>query len=152
MHLSEQILEAVKDRLMLMSYVGRHVFRSRPEELQIEEFPAITIYQGSDETLLDKKHIKYYDCTLSVYVTLHVKFEHWQYTESTINKIRAEISRRLHADYTLGLPFIIEMQERGTDKPELLSNAENQLAKATMLFNYQYRRLRNDAEKSHVSA
>jgi hypothetical protein len=138
-------MAAVLDAITGLATTGSRVQRGRV--YNIEEVPALTLYQGAD-TPLDaddgQRVISVVDNELLVRVDAHVKTVSTQ-IDTQLNLIRKEVYAALAPHNVLGLSFVRQVIWRGADEPELSGEGDQPAARMTMNFGIRYRHSATDA-------
>jgi len=116
-HRAEQIMQAVVAAVTGLATSGNNVHRGREYALPSNsKLPALLVYMGSDEPLRDDSAWPrmYSDLNVEVAIARSIEPNY----EAQLLASRAEVTQALRADYTLGLPFVQEIQERAADEPD----------------------------------
>lgn len=143
-HRAEQIISAFATKITGLSTTGANVKRGRVYSWPDTISAALSIYQGADTPLDDaNRPWQFLDSELAVHIDIHVKSSSQQ-IDTVINQIRKEVTIALQADPSLGLDFVIDLQESGTSDPELSGDGDKPIARARMDWIVKYRRLRTD--------
>jgi len=118
MHRAEQIMAKVETLLTGLTTTGANVVRGRAKGDTFDEgvSDALTIRQGSDVPF-DESPFPLIHSTLTVYVDLHTTATS-ELLDTRLNLIRSEVTIALETDNTLGLPFVIDIEERATGEPD----------------------------------
>lgn len=133
-------MQAVK--IQLDTIDGLTVHRSKSTAFQVSELPAINIISGGEQQAAE--NIRNYDFVMRIIIDCVVKGFINETTETFLNEIRESVSLKLHQNESLGLAFVMMLNELESLQPELSSGGENAIAHQTMVFEYTYRRSRSN--------
>jgi len=144
-HNREQVMDAVTTIVTGLATTGANVFRARVFPQDQANLPALLVYQGEDEPILDTESQQYdfIDSVLSVIIEAWVNASSGNIDE-TMNLINKEVIIALQADRTQGLGFVIDTDEGVVSAPELLDEGNKRTGFMTMEFFIKYRRQRTD--------
>lgn len=140
-HKAEQIMVAALAAVTGLATTGTQVYRGRVNPLSETVSNALSLYQGADT-----KEGEDYPTSirlLSIYIDIHTKSPTEQ-VETRLNQISKEVSIAMLATRGLGLGFVIDVEEVGSDEPELSGDADQPDAKQRMTWHIEYRRMTND--------
>jgi hypothetical protein len=141
-HRAESIVAKVLTTVTSLTTTGANAFRGRVFPLQTTEVPAVFVYQGADEIMQHLLQGKL-DSLLTVHLEAVVKAASAS-IDTTLNKIREEVTIALQADYTQGLAYVIDTKEIGADAPELSGDGDQRTGTMRMTWQIHYRRSRAD--------
>lgn len=142
-HRAEQIMDAIVANLTGLTTTGANIERGRVYDWEESALPALSLFMGDDVPVeLEDQTYGYIDHNLQVLVDLHIK--NITGVESTLNKIKKEVTVALMADVTQGLSFVIDTEEHGFLRPDLSERADQPSLQATGTFVVKYRRSRDD--------
>jgi len=141
-HRAESIIVAVLDKVDNLTTTTTHAYRGRVRPLQESELPALFVYLGPDDKLLDLSQGQQ-DWRLTLYLEAVVKTASAQ-VDTTLNLIRSEITVALMADHTQGLAYVLDTIEAGADAPELSGDGDQRTGVMRLTWQFHYRRSRSD--------
>ena len=144
-HKAEQILVTVTDLLAGLDTTGDSVRRSRVYDWSDDELPGISVFMGADNPADNEaRNIGFYDWVLQVRIEAACKSFNYSGIDTTLNAIRAEVTAALMLDHKMGLDFVIDTIEQGSDEPELTGEGEKPAARQVFTFTVKYRRSLGD--------
>ena len=141
-HRAESIMEAIVAAATGLTTTGANVYRARVYPLEISDIPALLIWQGEDSAeteLLGDEVIS----LLEVHIDAIVR-EPTTQIDTTLNKIREEVTVALMADYKLGLAYVAGIMEQSADEPELSGEGDSPIAQMRTNWNVTYQHSRTD--------
>jgi len=132
----EQILDAIVTKVTGLATTGQNVARARVYQVDPSVNSSLTVMMGSDNvaSILNNEKIDW-ELTVNVLSTVRATSG----IDQTINSIRAEVHAALMADYTLGLPFVIDVVPVSADEPELSGDGDMKFAMQRMEYTVRYR-------------
>lgn len=147
-HRAETVMVQFVAAVTGLTTTGANVFRDRVYDIESSKAAALSVLMGPDDPLPDDQQSHpYLDSWLSIDVDIYVKQASSVAVTTTLNKIRAEITAAVMADYTLGQTFIVDYEEGGADAPEI-GIGEQPVARQRIGWRFLYRRLNTNAEAS----
>ncbi len=141
-HRAETILTTVQAAVTNLTTTGANVFRGRIYPLQESELPCLLVFLGADNfsQMLSQSLI---DSWLTIHIDAVVKTASTQ-LDTTLNKIREEVTIALQASYTQGIAYVMDTREGDTAEPELHGDADQRIGTMRMSWQFLYRRSRTN--------
>lgn len=141
-HRAETVLTTVLTKVTGLTTTGSNAFRGRSERLEESKYPAVLVFMGADDMIGDYSQ-DVQDWLLEVFIEARATSATAQ-LETTLNKIREEVTIALQQDYTQGQSFIYDTLEGGADRPELTSDGAKPVGTMRMTWRFKYRRSRTN--------
>jgi len=139
-HRAESIMVAVLAKITNLTTTGENFKRGRYYPWPEATAASIELWQGDDEPLDDDdRNIAFTDSWLTINTDVVVKAT--DDAETTLNKIRSEITVALLADYTQGLGgFVMDTVEGPAEAPVHDSDGEKPVLRQRLQWRIKYRR------------
>jgi hypothetical protein len=141
MHKAEQILVQVETLLNQISSLN--VERSMFYPIESDQLPRVVISFGGD-TVVNNSTNTTVDSSLTLELKVFVDESGGDF-ETELARHRTDINVKLLTDYTLGLGFIIDIDEGNAAPPEIIEG-EKPRAMQVLTYNVLYRRNRINPE------
>ena len=144
-HKREQVIEAFIAAITGLATTGSNVKRMLVYNIQVSELPTLIVRQSSDVPVVGdegNRSQKFKDSELDIEVDYYVRAN--SDPDSVINQIDKEVIIAVEADATLGLSFVHDTYEGVISEPEVMSDGEYTIVKATKVFTVAYRMSETD--------
>lgn len=144
-HRREQVMDAFVTTLTGLTTVGANVSRRTAYSIDDANLPHYNIFQGADVPVSDfddAANYTFIDHDLDIMVEMRVQGTGDM--EEAMNLIEKEAAVAVHADYTLGLSFVLNTDEGETSEPVIRGDGETKILLATKRWTVRYRRSRSD--------
>ena len=141
-HRAESIMAAVITAVTGLTTTGANVYRARAYPLEISGIPALLVWQGEDSAQTEMIGDEVISL-LEIHIDAIVR-EPTTQIDTTLNKIREEVTVALMADYKLGLAYVAGIMEQSADEPELSGEGDSPIAQMRTNWDVQYQHSRTD--------
>lgn len=133
-HRAKQIFTALTSALTGLTTTGNNIEQSRV--WAVHQVPALTVRLGP---MLTQETVgQLTDQNLTILVDIHVKAKQ-ESIDDDVLLIHQEIWQAIMANYTLGLPFVIDTTMTELSEPVLSGDTERPGAKATLTIEVKFR-------------
>jgi hypothetical protein len=141
-HRAETIMAKVETTLAGLTTTGDNVFRGQAYAISEDQVPALLVIMGED--VIQEKHTP--DSVFSILgVNLDaIVSETTTNIDTQLNKIREEATMALAADITLGLAYVQQIEEIGSEQPEYTGDADRPTARQRTVWAVTYERSRSN--------
>lgn len=133
-HKAETILAGIKTLLTGLTTTGNNISRNPVYAWAEEELPALSVNMGPDTIITESSRNDRIYSQLQVRITAHCAATQASHPDTTLNQIRLEVTQALMADHTLGVAWVIDINEQETSEPEFSGDTE--VPRARQTFNY----------------
>ncbi len=142
MHRVEKIIQTLEQLLKRTPKLNALVERARSHPYSPEDLPGISIRQGAERPS-ESNTVTYYQPIFEILIDLTINGSSEKHHETWLNELRTDLSLLIELDTTLGLDFVLDINEVESTEPSPVESAE-ELMTQTIVYECHYRRLRKN--------
>lgn len=125
-----------------LATTGTNVYRGKMTPIKAGVNDALKVYLGPDVKLREFSHTQE-DWQLTIFIETFTRSPTAQ-IDTRLNLQREEVAIALNADYTLGLAYVLKIEESDAAEPELSAEGEQAMGGQVLEWKVHYRRSRTN--------
>lgn len=142
MHPAEKIAQAFVTTVTGLTTTGSRVYRGRIVPTEKGEQNCILVNIGAEKMIAELSQ-DVIDARLRIETVVRVKTS-TQQIDTELMSIRQELEIAVHANHTLALPFVHEVEQGDVSEPDLHGDGDKRVADLTLEWFVRYRRSRTN--------